>query len=468
MSSSPIPPPDNPGAKRPTGAHAANISEPADEARPGSAALPEGALRQEFGTEEHDAYAAWRSRDYRIFAVGTTTLSLGFLMVSTAINYQLFHLTQLDRSVGWLGLVQATPVILLSLVAGHVADTWSRKRVMLATVLLVVISSLCLAFLTWAHLSVARTEAALLILAAAESCASTFFRPARNAMLPALVAIEHFPNAVAWNSTLWEVASVSGPAIAGWLLALNSGATYAVAAVLQVCMVPAVLMLRAKEPQRQSSGASIASLIAGVRFVLRTKQLLGAMTLDMIAVLFGGVTFLLPIFADRRLHVGAVGFGFLRCAPSIGAVAMAIRQAHARPMRRAGITLLIAVAGFGAATIVFAFSKNYWLSLFMLMLTGALDNISVVVRQTLVQLLTPDHMRGRVSAVNNVFIGSSNELGGLESGLTAAAFGIVISAAGGGILSIVTVVMIAALFPELRRLGRLADLKPVEANADGL
>jgi len=436
------------------------LMEGPDPNRAASAAPDEAALHQGLGGGGHDPYAAWRSANFRIFIAGNTCISLGLLMVSTAINYQIFHLTGLPRSVAWLGLAQALPVILLSLPAGQTADRHSRKMIMVVTAVLLLTASLCLAVLTGARLSKWQTEAMLLALASAEAAAGTFFRPARNALLASLVPAADFANAVTWNSTLWELASVIGPAAAGWLIAVDIRTTYAAAAVLQLVMIPAMLILRPPRSPRQSQPASFAQMIVGVRFVLRTRQLLGAMTLDLFAVLFGGVTFLLPAFAADRLNVGPAGFGLLRAAPSFGAIAMALLQAHSRPLRHAGRTMMLAVTGFGAATVVFAFSRSYVLSMLMLVMTGACDNISVVVRHTLVQLLTPDAMRGRVSAVNQIFIGSSNELGGMESGLTAWAFGIVASAAMGGILSIATVIAIAILFPELRRLGKLADARP--------
>jgi MFS family permease len=202
------------------------------------------------------------------------------------------------------------------------------------------------------------------------------------------------------------------------------------------------------------------ALGAGIRFVWRTKIILATITLDLFAVLLGGATFLLPAVVTDILHVGSVGFGLLRAAPAVGACLMAVLVAHRPPMKHAGRAMLWAVAGFGAATIVFGLSRNYWLSVAMLFLTGAFDNISVLVRHTLVQVLTPDEMRGRVSAVNNVFIGSSNELGGLESGVTAAIFGTVTSIVGGGIGTIVVVILTALIWPQVRRFGSLQDAKP--------
>src|SRR4030095_2275114 len=217
---------------------------------------------------------------------------------------------------------------------------------------------------------------------------------------------------------------------------------------------------RQEPPERRKR--PLEELFAGIEFVWKKKVILATLTLDLFAVLLGGAIALLPIFADHILHVGAVGLGWLRAAPSLGALAMAFALAHLPPMRRAGVTLLWAVAGFGAATVVFGLSRSFWLSMAMLALTGALDNISVVVRHTLVQLLTPDTMRGRVSAVNNIFIGSSNELGAFESGITAALFGPIISVVGGGLGTIAVVIATALRWPEVRRIGSLQQTSETE------
>jgi MFS family permease len=286
--------------------------------------------------------------------------------------------------------------------------------------------------------------------------------------MPQLVPHGVFANAVTWNSTIFEVASVMGPAIGGFICARSVTLAYGFTVLCWCCTIAAVFLL----PDRGAPASDVAhsgsarrmprvtDLIAGVRFVWHSKLMLGAMTLDLFAVLLGGCTFLLPIFASDVLHVGATGFGWLRAAPSIGAIGMAMLIAHTPPFRRAGRALLVSVAGFGAATIVFGLSKNYAISFSMLVLAGAFDNVSVVIRHTLLQLLTPDPMRGRVSAVNQVFIGSSNELGGLESGLLAAWLGPVASVVIGGVGTILVVLGVGAIWPALRRLKSLTDLKP--------
>jgi MFS family permease len=293
--------------------------------------------------------------------------------------------------------------------------------------------------------------------------------------MPQLVPTSVFANAVTWNSSVFETASMAGPAIGGFICGRSVTHAYVFTAICWSAAMVAIFFLPEKRlPGASSDGdakeprgvPSFADLIAGVRFVWHSKLMLGAMTLDMFAVLLGGCTFLLPIFA-QRLGVGAVGFGWLRAAPSIGALTMAVVIAHTPPFQRAGRALLIAVAGFGCSTIVFGLSMNYGLSFAMLVIAGAFDNVSVVVRHTLVQLLTPDAMRGRVSAVNQVFIGSSNELGGLESGLTAAWFGPVGSVVAGGIGTILVVLGVASIWPQVRKLGSLKDIRPDEPPARG-
>jgi hypothetical protein len=245
---------------------------------------------------------------------------------------------------------------------------------------------------------------------------------------------------------------------------------YCIDAACSLCFFLFLLMLTVRPAARSSEPATFATLIAGVRFVWRTKIVLGAITLDLFAVLLGGATYLVPLFARDVLHVGPVGFGWLKASPAVGAFVMALVIAHLPPMKRAGATMLWAVAGFGAATVVFGLSHWFWLSFLMLALTGAFDNISVVVRHTLVQMLPPDRMRGRVSAVNNVFIGASNEIGGLESGVTAWALGrlldpirgAIASVVAGGLGSIVVVGAVAMLWPQVRRFGSLRDARPIE------
>jgi MFS family permease len=377
--------------------------------------------------------------------------------MSVALQWELAAQTKNPLILGFLGGVQALPVILLALPAGQVSDTFARKAVLMFTQVILVICPALLAALTYFAHSSPHFVAATFTIVLINAVALTFARPARQAYLPQLVPKDIFANAITWNATIFELSSITGPAIGGLIIWKFStvAALILSAACTLVCLGLTALMPYIPAPAKKGP-PSFQTLVAGVKFVFAHEFLLPALTLDLFAVLFGGATYLLPFFA-QRLNVGSFGFGLLRAAPSLGAVSMAILIAHLPPMKHAGRSLMVAVIGFGLATIVFGISTNFWLSMAMLFLTGAFDNVSVVVRHTLVQLMTPDEMRGRVSAVNQVFIGSSNELGGLESGLTASPhlLGLVGSVVFGGIGTIVVVILIALRWPKLRKLGSL-------------
>ena len=284
----------------------------------------------------------------------------------------------------------------------------------------------------------------------------TFGWAARSSFLPTLVPRETFANAVTWNSSIFQISCVLGPALGGFLIVrLGFPFIYALDATCALLFFLLVLPIRKIRENRRAVGNAWRSLADGISFVLSRKVILATITLDLFAVLLGGATALLPIFADQILHCGPIGLGWLRAAPAVGAFLMALTIAYLPPMRQAGRTLLWCVCGFGAATIVFGASHWFWLSLLMLFLTGVFDSVSMVVRQTIVQLLTPDEMRGRVSAVNNIFIGTSNEFGALESGLTAALLGPVVSVVAGGVGTILVVLAVAWKWPETRRIGAL-------------
>ncbi|HEY8795559.1 MAG TPA: MFS transporter [Gemmatimonadaceae bacterium] len=405
-----------------------------------------------------DPYAALRYSDYRYFLAGRLAASMGSQMIDVAIGWELYERTNRALALGYVGLVQVVPIILLALPAGHVADRFDRKRVALMSLLLLIAGSLALAAISFTVAPIPLIYLTLFII----GVALAFHRPAVAALLPQLVPAEKFANAVTWNSVGWQLASVVGPALGGLIIAWrrHAGIVYVIDAALMTVFVICVTQIRGRQVVRARKAATVQTLLGGVRFVWHTKVILAAITLDLFAVLFGGATTLLPVFAKDILHVGAEGFGWLRAAPSIGAVLVAILLLGRPPMRRAGRSLLIAVAGFGIATIVFGLSRSFPLSLVMLVLAGGLDMISVVVRQTLVQLRTPDEMRGRVSAVNSVFIDTSNELGGFESGASAALFGPVVSVVGGGIVTVLVVSAVAIAWPELRRMRGLAEDLP--------
>ena len=381
-------------------------------------------------------------------------------MLQVALGWELYERTHSALALGLVGLVTAIPVILLALPAGHLADSMDRKKIVIGAQMVFVVTSLSLAAVSHSQGPIPLIFGILLV----GGIGQAFNNPARSALMPRLVPAEVFGNAVTWSSSAFQTAAVVGPAIGGFVIALEHRATAAY--VIDACLTSAYLLMLVAiraDGGVQTSAASLKprekmtmeSLIAGMRFVKNTKVVLAALTLDLFAVLLGGATALLPIFAKDILQVGPNGLGWLRAAPSIGALIVMLGIAHRPPMQRTGWTLIGSVAGFGICTIVFGFSRSFSLSMSMLFLLGGLDGISMIVRGTLVQLWTPDEMRGRVSAVNSVFIDMSNELGGFESGALAAAVGPVAAVVGGGIGTIVVVTAVAAAWPELRNLGAL-------------
>lgn len=405
-----------------------------------------------------DPYAAFRVRDYRFFVAGLFLSVLGSQIQFMTVTYEVFQRTRSELSLGWVGLALAVPILLLALPAGSLADRRSRRRVHMVTQLGCGLCVLGLAGLSLFASSWAYSIPAIYALLMLGNASATLGRPSRASLMPSLVPRDVFRNAVTWNTSLFEAGSAIGPAIGGLVCAFSIPMAYGISAACFIGSAILTFALPNHRPTPKESGSSLDDFVAGVRFVWRSKMMLGAMTLDLFAVLLGGAVFLLPVFAEEILKVGPIGFGFLRAAPSIGASVMALALAH-MPIRRAGSSMLMAVTGFGIATVVFGLSRNYFLSFAMLALTGALDNISVVIRHTMIQMLTPDHMRGRVNAVNQIFIGSSNELGGLESGVTAHWWGPVRSVVVGGIGTIAVVAGCAMLFPQLGRVGSLRDLK---------
>ncbi len=385
-------------------------------------------------------------------------------MQGYAVGWEIYQRTGSYALLGLVGLVQFLPVLVLALPAGHAADRYNRKVLFQGALLLMATASLGLTAISVGQGPVELVFPCLMLAAVGRA----FSAPSRSSLLAQVVPADALHNAVTWNSSGWQIASVGGPALGGLVVALTGVAwpAYAAAACCALGCACLLVPIRPRPIKRPLSARNLASLLAGIKFIVRNQTLLAAITLDLFAVLLGGATALLPGYAKDILHVGPLELGLLRAAPAGGAFVTALVMAHRRPLARPGRALLLAVAGFGAATIAFGFSTEFWLSLVALALTGALDNVSVVVRGTLMQTLTPDDMRGRVSAVNIVFISSSNELGDFESGGTAALFGPVASVVGGGIGTILVVLLVWWRWPILLRLG--PQYRPAGVAADPL
>src|SRR6266567_1721151 len=413
----------------------------------------------------HDPYAAFRFGDFALFTAGNLLSITGRLMLAVAVEWEIYARTHSATALGLVGLAIAVPVVTLSLPAGHLADRFSRKHIILWSQVFSALMSLALALVSWKHLfipQIAPLREGNRVLAAVAAIferhhpifhfddpsipliylllfigasARTFSWAARSSFFPTLVPRDAFANAVTWNNSVFQIGSVVGPAVSGLLVAyLGFPFVYMLDALCAFSFFILVLPIRRSTQLRdQTETSTWKSLMAGIRFVFSKKVILATITLDLFAVLLGGATALLPIFADQILHCGPIGLGWMRAAPAVGAFVMALLVAYLPPMKQAGKALFWCVTGFGIATVLFGLSKAFWLSLGLLFFIGALDSVSVIIRGSIVQLVTPDEMRGRVSAVNNIFIGTSNEFGALESGLTAALFGPVISVVAGGI-----------------------------------
>lgn len=416
-----------------------------------------------------DPYAVFRIRDFRLYLTGRLVAVLGQQMLTVAVGWELYERTGSALALGFVGLSEMIAMVMLTLPAGHTADNYNRKRIILAALVVSSSSSLGLGLISWFHAPVFWIYACLFTTAAAR----TFLWPASSAFLTSLVPRELFSRAVTWNSGTFQLSSVVGPALGGVLIALlkryspehPAAFIYLLSFLTALTCFTTVWFVHATHVVVNREDMTLKSLAAGFKFVFATRIILGVITLDMFAVFLGGATSLLPVYAKDILHVGPSGLGLLQAALPVGSVSCALFLAHRPPLQKAGRALLWNVAAFGVATIAFGLSQWFWLSFAMLYVCGAVDNVSVVVRHTLVQLLTPDDKRGRVSAVNSLFIGTSNELGGFESGSVAhlcgpaigntIAMGVMISVVTGGIGTILVVGAVAWFWPEIRKYGRL-------------
>ena len=401
---------------------------------------------------QSNGWVAFRHRDFALYFTSRFASGLAIQMQNVAVGWLVYDLTGDPLALGLVGLAGFMPAICLALVTGHVADRFDRRAVLMVCYAVATLTGLGL-FLHELLSSTAVWPIYLLTLIYGTSRA--FANPAGQALLPTLVPPVDFRNAVAWNSSGWQTATIAGPALGGILYALSGTVVFGAAAATYALTALLVALIRPRSASAGREKPSWASLVAGILFIRSRPAILGAISLDLFAVLLGGATALLPIYAQDILLVGPLGLGVLRSMPAVGAVLMALLLAQRPLERHSGRRMLLAVAVFGIATIVFGLSSNLYLSLACLFVLGAADMISVYVRQTLVQLETPDAMRGRVAAVNAVFIGASNELGEFESGVVAALVGPVAAVVLGGVGTVAVAALWARWFPALRDRDRL-------------
>jgi len=395
----------------------------------------------------------FRIPSYALFWSGRVLSSLSYQVIGLAVGWQLYDLTHSTFYLGMVGLAQFLPLLLLVLVVGHVADRFDRRRILTICRATESLAAAALAIATFTHHI---HPAGIFIAVAVIGAARAFEQPSTQATVPNLVPEAMVPQAIAWSSSANQTASILGPALGGFLYAAGPHIPYSIAAIL--FLIASLLMLAIHlwpTATRKSLATTANSIFSGIHYIRDHRNILGAISLDLFAVLLGGATALLPAYAHDILKTGPWGLGLLRLSPAIGALTTSVVLAHHPIRKQAGLRMFLAVIVFGLATIAFALSRSVWLSMVILAILGAADVMSVVVRSTLVQLETPDEMRGRVSAVNTLFIGTSNQLGEFESGITASWFGLIPATILGGLGSIVIALLWMRLFPGLRKLDRL-------------
>src|SRR6266496_402315 len=405
--------------------------------------------------------AAFTHPGFVLFQVARFLIVAAVEMQAVAVGWQVYEITKRPLDLGYVGLAQFLPGILLFPISGHASDRFERRHVLSACYAgYAVCFALLLALTGRGVPSITSIYVVLVLIGVVRSFNST----ASRSILPQLVPEEHFPNAVAWNASIFQAATILGPSFGGILYALFNGpsAVYVIAMLTAIGATLSSFRIKPEVKARPREPMTLKTAFAGLHFIWRKKLILGAISLDLFAVLLGGAVALLPVYAREILHTGPWGLGLLRSAPGVGAAIMAVLLAHWPLRRRMGAIMLWCVAGFGVFTIVFGISRSLTLSMIALLLTGATDMVSVVIRALLVQLATPDEMRGRVNAVDMLFIGASNELGEFESGLTAHWFGTVPAAVLGGIGTLIVIVLWAWLFPELRHAGELTAIRSEE------
>jgi len=412
----------------------------------------------ESGNSARAGRVAFTYPDFSLYQLARFIIVAGLEAQSVAVGWQIYEITKRPLDLGLVGLAQFAPGILLFLVSGHAADSFDRHKLLIVCYSGFGVCSALLLLTAWAGLhSVYPIYMVVVLLGVVRSLNN----PVSRAMLAQLVPEEHLANAIAWNSSFWQGATILGPSLGGLIYAISKGpaAVYTMSMLAAVVAVFALVRIKLRVKARPREPVSMTTVLAGLRYVAEKKLILGSISLDLFAVLLGGAVALLPVFAREILMTGPWGLGLLRASPAIGAGGMALLLAH-RPLRsRAGATMLWCVAGFGVFTILFGISRSLILSMVALALVGAMDMVSVVVRATLVQIATPDEMRGRVNAVDMIFIGASNEVGQFESGLTAQWFGAVPAVVLGGIGTLIVTGLWAWNFPELRRFEKLTSMQ---------
>lgn len=407
-----------------------------------------------------DPYQALRFKEFNIFLMVRFALVLAWSMQFVVIEWQVYSLTKNPWSLGLIGLMEVIPAVGLALFAGHIVDQKEKRSLLIKCILAFLFISTGLFLVTLPEY--ASLDSSLYVIYALVFCGGlvrAFISPTIFSLLALVVPRKAYTNAATWSSSTWQMASVLGPAIAGFAI-YKIGVHWSMCLIVVFALLAlmALLQIEQKPIHNPKIGEPILkSLKEGIFFVKNEKVILGAITLDMIAVLFGGAVALLPIFAQDILEVGSKGFGFLRAAPAVGAFITMIISAYMPLNKNAGYKLLAAIFGFGVCIIVFGLSEVYWISILALFFSGVTDGISMVIRQTIMQLKTPDAMRGRVSSVESIFTGSSNELGAFESGLTAKLMGTVTAVVFGGCMTLITVVSTGIAFPKLRRLSLEED-----------
>jgi MFS family permease len=409
-----------------------------------------------FNLSNNDAYASLRIKDFKWFVFARFALTFGIQMQSLIVGWQIYELTHDALSLGLIGLSEAIPFICITLYGGHIADKVSRKKIILSSNLIYFFCALALLAVSTQFHKILTNNGTfpIYLIIITTGLARGFMGPAQAAFVAQLIPRELYGNAYTWNSLAWQTAEVSGPA-AGGLIYGYFGVGTAYLSVVIMSTIGFLLYTRVSAkpiPPRKNNESLRQSLTQGLKFVFKDQIILSAITLDMFAVFFGGAVAVLPIFADQVLKVGAKGLGFLRAAPAVGEIIMSVVQVHNPFFKNAGRNLLLCVFGFGVAIILFALSKNFYLSIFVLFLSGLFDNVSVVIRATIIQLFTPDEMRGRVSSVNGIFLSSSNELGSFESGVAAKLIGLIPSVIFGGSMTLIVAAAVRKLAPKLRRL----------------